>query len=137
MKRNWIRTVYLYMLALLGVILLTIGGVRLMDMALKAFIFTEADQQQRIAMRQPPMPYGLQRVEDLANDEDLQPAERAAIQEWLADYDRWKEESDAVDPMISSRQRTASSSLAMILIGLPLYFYHWRLIRRENADSPP
>lgn len=133
MKRNWIRTIYLYMLALLGVVLLTIGGVRLMDMALKAFIFTEADHAQSIAMRQPPIPYGLERIEELGADESLSDREREVIRSWLEDYERWEAESEAVDPMTSSRQRTASSSLAMILIGLPLYLYHWRLIRRENA----
>ena len=34
-----IRTIYLYLFALLGLALLTIGGVRFVDMGLKAFVF--------------------------------------------------------------------------------------------------
>ena len=131
--RSWVRTVYLYMMALLGLVLLTIGGVRMLDLGLKAFVFTEADQEQRFSMMQPPMPMMLERMEriDRGDEPDLTPQERAAVRQWLQDYERWREQADRVDPITSRRQRTASSALALILIGLPLYGYHWRLIRRE------
>ena len=40
-----IRTIYLYLFALLGLVLLTIGSIRFVDMALRAFVFTKADQE--------------------------------------------------------------------------------------------
>lgn len=131
--RSWVRTVYLYMMALLGLVLLTIGGVRMLDLGLKAFVFTQAEQEQRVSMLQPPMPVMMERMEriDRGDEPDLTPQERAAVRQWLQDYERWREQADRVDPITSRRQRTASSALALILIGLPLYGYHWRLIRRE------
>lgn len=30
------------------------------------------------------------------------------------------------------RERDLSGSIAMIAVGLPLYFYHWKTIQREN-----
>ena len=46
-KHSLIRTIYLYLFACLGLVLLTIGGVRFLDMGLKAFVFTKAEQEQR------------------------------------------------------------------------------------------
>jgi hypothetical protein len=31
----------------------------------------------------------------------------------------------------SRRQRQASTAIAMIVVGAPLFFYHWRLARKE------
>jgi hypothetical protein len=136
-ERSWVRTVYLYLLSLVGVLFLTFGGVRLLDMALKAFVFTQADEQERVMMRQPPLPYALERVERLGDDPSLSAADREAVRQWLADYRQWQARSGRVDPVVARRQATASSSLAMILIGLPLYLYHWGVIRRESRREPP
>jgi hypothetical protein len=132
-SRSWVRTVYLYTMALLGLVLLTIGGVRILDLGLKAFVFTQAEHEERLSMRQPPMPMMLERLEriDRGEEPDLTSQERALVRQWLQEYERWKEQADRVDPITSRRQRTASSALALILIGLPLYGYHWRVIRRE------
>lgn len=133
-SRSWVRTIYLYLAALIGLVLLTIGGIRLLDLGLKATVFTQAESEERLSWRQPPMPAILERVERIGRGEELplEPGERAAIRQWLADYERWKEQSERVDPIRSRRERNASTSLAMILIGLPLYLYHWRTIRRDG-----
>lgn len=133
-RRPWIRTVYLYLLAMLGLVLLTIGGIRLLDMGLKAFVFTQAEQEERFMYQQPPMPVALERVERIGRGEEaeLTPEERALVRQWVEDYRSWKERSERVDVIVARRQRTASSSLAMILVGLPLYLYHWGVIRKEK-----
>lgn len=133
-SRSWVRTIYLYLAALIGLVLLTIGGIRLIDLGLKATVFTHAEEEERLNWRQPPMPMILERVERIGRGEEaeLDAGERAAIRQWLADYARWKEQADRVDPIRSRRERSASSSLAMILIGLPLYLYHWRTIRKDR-----
>ena len=136
-QRGWIRTVYLYLLALLGILLLAIGGVQLLDMGLRALVFPQAEEEERLGYRQPPMPFALERAERVAQGEEtgLSPDERAAVRQWIADYRQWKERADRIDPVVSRRQRTASSALALILIGLPLYLYHWALIRRESRRA--
>lgn len=133
-RRPWVRTVYLYLLAFIGLILLTIGGVRFLDMGLKALVFRQAEQEEVMHMRQPPMPFALERARQVAGSEsaELTVEERAMVREWLREYEAWRERSERMDPVVSRRQRTASSALAMILIGLPLYLYHWMLIRRES-----
>jgi len=132
-----IRTIYLYLFALLGLALLIIGGVRFLDMGLKAFVFTKAEEEQRLIYKQPPyVPYPVQRIEKLQEEEEeLSEEERATIKQWLADYENWKERRSQIDPVTARRHRDASLNLSLILIGLPLYLYHWQIIRRENKQN--
>ena len=130
-KPSSVRTVYLYLFALVGLALVVVGGVRFIDMGLKAFVFTQAEEDQRFFPSQPPMPYPLEVVENLQNEEGLSEAEKAAIQRWLADYEIWKEKSSSYDYLTVRRHRDASLNLALILVGFPLYFFHWRMIKRE------
>jgi hypothetical protein len=60
-------------------------------------------------------------------------AEQEERRRWQEENRRWRERVAAVDPVAVQRQRTASQSLAMLFIGLPLYLYHWRLVRTELA----
>ncbi len=126
-----VRTIYLYLFALLGLAILIMGGVRFVDMGLKAFIFTKAEEEQRLLYRQPPLFYSIEKVEELQDEEVLSEEEKTAIKQWLADYKDWQERSSKINYIDSRRQRDASSNLAMILVGLPLYLYHWGIIKRE------
>jgi len=128
-----IRTIYLYAFALLGLVLLTISGIRFLDMGLKAFVFTKADEQMKIDYMRPPTLYSLEKLESLeVGEETLSKDEKIQIQEMIQSYQEWEEQSKKVDPIASRRHRDASSSLAMFLIGLPLYLYHWNVIKRET-----
>jgi len=126
-----IRTIYLYLFSIVGLALLIVGGVRFLDMGLKAFVFTQAEEQLRVDYFRPPLPYSLEKIEDLQTTEELSSSDREAISQWLADYQTWKERNETVDPVTSRRHEEAAGNLAAILVGLPLYFYHWGVIKRE------
>ena len=131
-----IRTIYLYLFSLTGLALLVVGGVRFVDMGLKIFIFTKAEEEQRIFYKEPSFaPYPLQRAEDVEKGEDFSEEEKAAIRQWLSDYENWKKERAKIDPITAQRHRDASLNLALNLIGLPLYLYHWRTIKRETQNK--
>jgi hypothetical protein len=70
-------------------------------------------------------------MERFASDTTLTEEQRALIRQWLADYEQWREARAAMDPVASQRQRDASTSLALMLVGLPLYIVHWRMIQRR------
>ena len=134
-KHSVIRTIYLYAFALLGLIFLCISGIRFLDMGLKAFIFTKADEQMKVDYERPIMPYSYEKIKGLGEGEvSLTNEEAIQIGEIIQEYENWEKRSDKVDPITSNRHRDASSSLAMILVGLPLYFYHWSVIKRETKD---
>lgn len=130
-----IRTIYLYLFALLGLVLLIIGGVNFVNMGLKAFIFTKADEDQRIMYKDPLMPYPIQRIEEIQDEEGLSEEEKALIKQWLAEYEEQEEQRSEIDYLVVRRQRDASMNLALILVGLPLYLYHWRIIRKETKNK--
>lgn len=132
-KHSLIRTIYLYAFALLGLVLLTISGIRFLDMGLKAFVFTKADERMKIEYARPIMPYSYEKIKGLETEEvSLTNEEATQVKQIIQEYENWEERSKKVDSVTSNRHRTASSSLAMILIGLPLYLYHWKVIKRET-----
>jgi hypothetical protein len=47
-----------------------------------------------------------------------------------ADYEGCKERRAKIDPVTVRRHREASQSVDFILIGLPLYLWHWLIIRK-------
>ena len=133
-KGSLIRTIYLYLFALLGLILLIISGIHFLDLGLRAFVFTQAEKQQKINYMRPPTLYSLEKLESLKlGDQGLSKSEKLQVQQMIQSYQKWKKQTEKVNPIISQRQREASSSLAMILIGLPLYFYHWTVIKKERS----
>jgi len=136
-KHSLIRTIYLYLFALLGLVLLTIAGVRFIDMGLKEFIFTKAYEEERMYSKQPPMPFALERLEQIESSEgnEFTAQERAETRRMIQSYKEWQEESEKIDPVTSRQHRDASFNLSMILIGLPLYLYHWSVIRRETKKN--
>lgn len=135
-KNTLVRTIYLYTFSLVGLVLVVIGGVRFVDMGLKAWVFTKADEEQRMWSKQPPMPVITEkRVATAVKEgkiENLTEDEKAAMENWLATYDTWKKQQETFDPISSQRQREAAGALSFILVGLPLYLYHWRVIKREK-----
>ena len=134
-----VRTLYLYLFGLVGLVLLAIGSVRLVDMALRTFVFKQADAQERIWARQPPSPplrvAEVRTLVDAAQSAQLTREERAALADWVQQYESWQELQATVDPVRSRRQREAATSIAMLLVGSILYFYHWQLIRRESRGA--
>lgn len=137
-KHSLVRTIYLYLFALVGLTLLVIGTVRFVDMGLKAFVFTKAEQAEKVRQEYKHysiLPIPLERIEKYQTGEELTEAEKTQIKQWLEDYKRWQEVEAKIDYLTVQRHKDASKNLAFILIGLPLYFFHWRIIRRETKNK--
>lgn len=110
-----VRVLYLYLFAMLGLVFMAVGGVQLIDMGLRAYVFKQADALERLDARR----------------EFVQPVNDKVVNDTA--YQQWVAERRKIDPVKARRQRTAANSLALILVGLPIYLYHWRLIRRSSA----
>lgn len=121
-KYTWIRKVYLYTFALVGLVLIVIGAVRLIGLALKAYIFTKADIYYQ---------YPAARPIKIAPPEAIGTGEKTEFQEpskeEVEEYDR--------NQRSSQRQREAAEALAMIIVGAPLYWYHWLVIKRDKKEE--
>ncbi len=136
-KHSIIRTIYLYLFTLVGLALLIIGTVKFIDMGLKTFVFTKAEEPEAVQQRYYSDPVNIYafKLENLQDDEELTQEERQTLKEFLADYKELQEKEEKIDYLASKRQREASNNLAMIIVGLPLYLYHWRIIKRETKEA--
>ena len=115
-KHPLIRKIYLYIFTLVGLTLISIGSVRLVGLALKTYIFTKADiYYEYPAVRPLSVPEG-------KSEEIPQPTKRE-----IEDYQDKQR--------TSQRQRDAAESLAMLIVGLPLYFYHWSVIKKDKKEE--
>ncbi len=133
-SKSTIRTIYLYLFSIIGLVLLIIGSVGILDLALKSWVFTQAEAEEKMYSIQPPQTWMLDKVNSLSNNEDLTTEEHEAISRWLDDYKTWEEKNKNFDPVKSRRQSQAATNIAMILIGLPLYLFHWGIIRKETKN---
>ena len=111
-----IRRIYIYTFSFIGLVLVVIGLVRLIDLGLKFYVFKGAES----FIAYPAYP---ERVTKEQGEEINQEERDAFIKE--------QEEANSKNRS-AERQRTVSNSLAMILVGAPLFLYHWRIISKEK-----
>ncbi len=114
-KQSLIRKIYLYLFSLIGLVLVVVGVVRLIGLGLKVYVFTKADQ-----LYSYPQPRAIVPMPPEKSGEALERPSQAETDEFNKNQ------------LSSTRQREAAESLAMIVVGLPLYFYHWRVIRKDK-----
>lgn len=135
-----VRTIYIYLFALVGLALVVSGTVRFIDMGLKIFVFKQADAPERLMQQYSCqnmyyIPSSIEKLQANQTDSAFTQEEQTAIKDFLANYKKCQEEGNKINYLTSNRQREASSNLAMILVGLPLYLYHWRIIGRETRKK--
>ncbi|MGC9603149.1 MAG: hypothetical protein ABSF47_01615 [Minisyncoccia bacterium] len=119
-RKELIRTIYLYLFSLVGLVIVVIGLVNLVDLGLKAFVFKNADQM----IMYPSYPVLVAPADVKGSvmtpvDQEKYNADQAAAQEKQRESDR---------------ERTASNALAMIIIGTPLFIYHWKIIQKDRKS---
>lgn len=100
-----IRLVYLYLFAAVGLITVIIGSIRMVDLGLKVFVFKDADKFEIYPTKLP----------------DGKP--ELTVEEM---QDRQNRETRR------NRQRELIGALSMLVVGLPVYLYHWKTIQNGN-----
>lgn len=107
-----IKLLYLYLFSFIGLLVSVIGSIQLVDLALKVYVFKEADRYEYAIPQKITTPEG---KEIKRSEEEIKEEKR--IQE--SEYKK-------------QRQRQASTAISMILVGFPLYLYHWSLIKKKD-----
>jgi len=143
MKNPITRTIYLYLFALVGLAMLVIGMSMIINLGLKTWIFTQADRVDNYASQ--PMPLyldkemGAAKELQLCQDKcSLTAEQKQQISAWLADYENWKNNEKNRDPnfyRVQNRQRQAATAISLILVGLPLWLFHWATIKKDNKEK--
>ncbi len=143
MKNPIIRAIYLYLFALVGLGMLVVGGSMIINLGLKAWVFTQADQQDKYNSQ--PIPVYLssdmktvQEIQACSDKCELTAVQKEQVNSWLAEYKKWEEQETNSDPniwVVRNRQRQAATALSLILIGLPLWLFHWSVIKKDNKKE--
>jgi len=109
-----IKLIYIYLFSAIGLVLIIIGTVRLIDLGLKVYVFKQAD-----------VFYTPKIYPEINQEEKLTPEEKIKREE----EQRKAEEINR----IAERQRTASNAIAFLIVGLPVFIYHWRLALKNYS----
>jgi len=109
-----IRLLYLYLFSFIGLLITVVGTIQILDLGIRIYVFKGADRYDN--------PYGV-RYDPSGKEIPLTDAEKEE-QKKLQEVETQRQ-----------RQRQASTAIAMLLVGIPLYKYHWNTIRKESKRS--
>ncbi len=107
-----LKKAYLYLVSVISLVICVIGGITLLNMGLKTYVFTKADRDY----------YGGPCIAKYNPDGSQSPcsAEETARQEEQSNNAR-----------SAQKQRDAAQALSMIIVAAPVWWFHWRLAKRE------
>ena len=103
-----LRLLYLYLFSFVGLLITVIGSIQIVDLVLKSYVF---------------------QVSEYSYYPESMPVEGGKPVISPEEGRKRNEEEQS-----NQRKRQLSNSLAMIVIGTPLYLYHWKTIKRENKN---
>ena len=109
-----IKLLYLYLFSFIGLIIAVIGTIQIVDLGMKVYLFNEADKY------------------DIAISTKFDQSGKE-----MALTEAEKEEQKALQDKETdrNRRRQMSNALAMLIVGIPLYKYHWSLIKKEDKKK--
>ena len=108
-----LRKSFLYIFATVGLVLMIIASVSLINLGLKTWILTKADN------------YCYNYASPVQMDKEGRNVELTQAQK-----DEQKKQCE--EQRSSQKQSQAANAIAMLIVGAPLYFYHWMRIKKEN-----
>lgn len=116
------KKAYLYIVSLISLVILVVAAIMLINMALKTWVFPKADQTYYYAPK-------LVCSELPAN---VDPATLSSRDPNCDDPDyEAKAEAREKESRSAQRQRDAAQAVAMIIVAAPVFYYHWKLARKE------
>lgn len=138
-----IRPAYFYFISLASLLMIVIAGGMLINLALKTWVIKNADQ--------PNQPYAVSQMVKSSAPSSAIYSETAALQsvidcgakcgiedktvtlakQWLVDYSDWQK----VSADYNNKQRQAASAIPFVLLGIPLFWYHWSVVRKESREK--
>ena len=127
-----VRTVYLYIAALVSLIFVAVGTGTLLYTALKTYVFPKAQKGGYSRCNQQPPVYGLDGTKDANVTTEQQ---KQQIANMLADYENWKKDNSGEECYSAERQSSVVDAITMILVALPICLLHWRIIKREKEKE--
>jgi hypothetical protein len=109
MKLN-LRILYLYLFSAVGLIIVIFGSINLVNLGLRTFVFPEVDNYEVYDV---PKPVGDETM--VINKEEQMARQRRDT--------------------VRNHQRQLVDAIATLVVGAPLYLYHWRTIQKDATQN--
>ncbi|MFC1653241.1 hypothetical protein ACFL1M_00135 [Patescibacteria group bacterium] len=103
--KNVIKNIYLYLVTFVGIFITVIGSISILDLGLKSYVFTKADSH--VEYPRPRM-----------------------VEEEGQEISKEEQEQFHKKELESRRQSQAANAIAMVVVGFPLYKYHWKTLQK-------
>ncbi len=114
-KSQLIRTIYLYAVSLITLVMTIIAASSLINLGLKTWVFTKADRAE------------FYETYPMTIDSKMNATSTAE------DRERFKKDQE--ERYQIQKQSEAVRSFAMLLVAVPIFFFHWRLARKEKEEK--
>ena len=110
-----LKKAYLYLVSVISLVIAVVGAIMILNLALKTWVFPKADRDMYYSGCYSPKPVSV------TGEPARCTAEEEAAQKKQADESR-----------SAQKQRDAAQALAMILVATPVWYYHWKMARKEQ-----
>jgi hypothetical protein len=114
-----LRKIYLYIFATVGLIIVITGSISLINLGLKVFVFKNADSYPIYIER---------RIPSVVPGEDQELSDEEIKQRQAEEEERQAKQRRA------DRERQAAQAIAQLIVGIPLFAYHWGRILKERQE---
>ncbi|MFC1747805.1 hypothetical protein ACFL2V_03275 [Pseudomonadota bacterium] len=117
-----IRNVYLYLVAMIGLVVFVIGSIGIIDNILQNYVF----QVDSFTYYRAPLGYDACTRSYVAPEGGQVERSEEEIAKCEAKYDEYNEKEAK-----NEVKKDFAISIAQLLVGLPLWLFHWGIIQRE------
>lgn len=122
MQKNTIRNVYLYLVTAVTLFMIVFAVVDMINLGLRTYVFTKIDQADVQNMYPPAVVY------DEATKAKLGTCPTIPVN--VAEQEKRQQDQQA-----ANRQRDLVTNISLLVVALPLFGYHWLLIRRDRKEN--
>ena len=122
-KKNLIKSIYLYLVSLIALILIITSTIGLINLGLKTWFFPQADSD---TYKEPPCELTISKIPNQTQEEYQKQVK-------LCQFNR--EQNNRNKYKTIARQRELVRDISMLLVGIPLFIIHWFFIRRDEKKE--
>lgn len=138
-KKSIIRLIYLYLVALIGLVVFLIGGVGMVNTGLKVVLGVDGEYYYTSAKDVCRGQFGERYVggpksvpAPVVEGVTVAPIDQNSVEfkQCVADEEERQQKQQSND-----RRRNIAEALAMMILGAPIWLYHWNVIQRDHKQS--
>ncbi len=118
-KTSSIRTLYFYVIATVGLLMVVFSAADLINLALKTWVFPKAEEYTFECPRDFPAP-----AEGTTGQSPEEQRAECEIQKERAREERMR-----------ARQAGAVRDISFLVVGIPLFWFHFRTAQRERKEA--